>query len=311
MTNIELVTHVVANATHIRYAPIRRGESSGPRSVQLGDVADDRKDRSRATRRVRRGERREREIGEGDRVAEAERPATEMLDEEQRDTAAEPRLLVAHRDDERREDQPDRAVGESRERPFQRPRPEHEMPDRRAVPGLKGKPSTAMTVTPISPIAGRGQRLGDQREDDGDEGGEVTPGVWRRARRASGRQGNRGAGDAVAAPARQTSAVGVHEPSVLHDPRGHRRPWSGVPPTSGVRCRLRPARARRRARRVAAAAGLAEPFEHHRGAEDRAGRDWRCPCPRCPAPSRAPARTATATAARDRDSRTGSARGCR
>ena len=29
VTNIELVTHVAANATHIRYAPIRRGESSG------------------------------------------------------------------------------------------------------------------------------------------------------------------------------------------------------------------------------------------------------------------------------------------
>jgi hypothetical protein len=38
VTNIELVTHVAANATHIKYAPIRRGESPGRDPYKSGTL---------------------------------------------------------------------------------------------------------------------------------------------------------------------------------------------------------------------------------------------------------------------------------
>ena len=55
-----------------------------------------------------------------DGIAEAERAAAEMPDQDERNPPSEPRLLVAHRDHERREDQPDRRVRKPGERPLQR-----------------------------------------------------------------------------------------------------------------------------------------------------------------------------------------------
>ena len=120
VTNIELVTQVVANATHIKYAPIARGDSPGRDPYSSGML--------RMIGKIVPALRAEfdgvngasSEIGEGDRVAQAERLSTQVLHEKERDAAAEPRPLVAHRDHERREDQPDRAVGKSRQRPLQR-----------------------------------------------------------------------------------------------------------------------------------------------------------------------------------------------
>ena len=189
----------------------------------------------------------------------------EMPDKDERNAPPEPRLLVTHGDDERGEDQPDRRVRKPGERPFQRfggsaksgigelaraeGQPQHG--DRRDANHADGR---------------RGQRLGDQRENDRHERREIEPGM-------RGKAGGRGA-DGDDRPCQE------REPCTPHPRRdAHETTCStilavisavvSVPPTSGVRCPAASARSTAR-RTVAAARSFAEPVEHHRRAENRA-----------------------------------------
>ena len=103
---------------HVRANPPR--SRSGLGAVEARYVADDRIDRSTAARRVRRRRRGEHQVGERDRVAESECAPPKHADQQQRDALAESALAVSDREDERADDQPDRALREPGKHPPQR-----------------------------------------------------------------------------------------------------------------------------------------------------------------------------------------------
>ena len=96
------------------------GRGPGLGAERTRDAERDWKQDAAGARGVGRRHRRHRQIGEHDRIAEAKRAAAEATDGLVRDAFAEVRLHDAAGEQEGRDDQPDRRVGEARERVLNR-----------------------------------------------------------------------------------------------------------------------------------------------------------------------------------------------
>ena len=160
--------------------------------VNRRQIDHDREHSAGAARGIGRRHQREDGIGKSRSITEQQRVASERAHQQQGDTAAEAGFFVAHRQHESAADQPDRAAGETGERPFDRLRGDIE-------PGLcqfrvaEQCPAGDCRRQCDGDEAGGGRRHGldDERGYDAGEQGEVPPRVLAEAgRRRDDREHN-------------------------------------------------------------------------------------------------------------------------
>ena len=108
-----------AQVQHVRPEP-PRGSIVWARCIELGNLPHDGKDRTGAAGGRRRSEGGERQIGEGNRVPQAERAMPEQTNQVQRDTSAKSGLRISQRKHVAGENQPHRRVTESAQSPLRR-----------------------------------------------------------------------------------------------------------------------------------------------------------------------------------------------
>ena len=163
--------------------PPRRGVVR-PGIIKGRQVLHDREDGAAAARGVGRGEGRQHAVGDHHRIAERQGAPAEPGNQQQRQPPPQPGPLITEREDEGCEDQPDRAVGEARQRPGHGSggRVESRLRQllRREQHPLRREPRQHHAH---EAHRRRGDGLRDQPRDDRREDGQEIPGMLLQARR--------------------------------------------------------------------------------------------------------------------------------